>query len=199
MRGSDVHDEARDYIIGAADRFPPAFARFRRDVESLRRRYRDDPAQIAVEEEWGFTRSWNRADWFDWNNCWLRVKIDVIYLDDSEVVIIDWKSGKFRDDDQSKYLAQLDLYALAALIVFTKQNPVVRPKLCYIDLGKTYSGPSELAYSLKDLPKLKQSWDRRVRTMMNDRTFLPRPNRYCYNCHFRKSNADNGGGQCIYE
>ena len=55
-----------------------------------------------------------------------------------------------------------------------------------------------MEYKLADMPKLKLEWNKRVKPMMLDKKFAPKPNQFCYSCHFRASNKDNGGGQCKF-
>lgn len=203
-RGIQVHEAAEQYIHGLTTKLPADLRAFKELMVALRKRYRTAQSTIAVEEQWGFNADWQRVDWFA-SDCWARVKIDAIYVDGSTVHIIDWKTGKFYAPGVASYLLQLDLYALSALLVFRDKLPDVRvlPRLCYVDSGKVYAGEKEfgdaaLSYSLDDLSRLQKEWTTRVQPMLNDRTFAPRPNRFCYRCHYRKDNAENGGGQCEF-
>jgi CRISPR/Cas system-associated exonuclease Cas4 (RecB family) len=118
------------------------------------------------------------------------------------VVVTDWKTGKFRPESQEEYLEQLDLYGLGALLIYAgRPGLVVRPRLVYTDLGRIYPNCVDepvVEYRPEDLPKLKKTWEKRVKPMLADKTFAPKPNKYCYSCHYRASNKANGGGQCKF-
>ncbi len=140
----------------------------------------------------------------DWANCWVRIKLDIAWqsdIVDDVLVIRDWKTGKFRPDQQDMYIEQLELYALAGLLLHKHIEKVV-PSLGYLDLGRVYpdedQGEEEIVFYRKDIPMLIKLWAKRTKAMLNDTKFAPRPNKWCYNCHYRKANKANGGGQCKY-
>ena len=166
----------------------------------LRVKFKKTPELMTVEDTWAFRSDWTETVWNDWAGCWLRIKVDCSEQDGNVVVINDFKTGKFRQDNKNDYLIQLELYALGALVLYGQNIPdvIVKPRLVYTDTAVIYPPEGELQYTMADLPKLKKTWEKRVRPMMNDKTFAPKPNQYCYSCHFRKSNKDAGGGQCQY-
>ena len=191
-RGNEIHKLAERYIKGQVARLPPVLALFRASFSALRKAFKDDRTSIAVEETWAFRRDWTRTTWDDWNGCWLRVKLDVAHVIEGNVVIIDHKTGKFSPSyNLQQYMEQLDLYALASLIVYPSHS--VTPFLRFLDHEIVY--PEEpITYVPADLPRLKKEWERRTKPMLRDRTFAPKPNSLCRFCHFRKDN----GGPCVY-
>lgn len=198
-RGSAVHDECEAYIKGKSNELPESAKHFGRLFRRLKKKYSQIINGMVVEDNWSFTKAWEQTRWDDWANCWVRIKLDCAELqcEGKELRIMDWKTGKYREDKNEEYIEQLELYALAALLIFEEVN-LVRPVLVYLDEGKEYPTEEDLFFTRKDVNQLKEKWERRVEPMLNDTIFAPRPNNFCRFCHFRKDNAANGGGQCEY-
>lgn len=189
-RGAEIHDIAQAYLEGKGSRVPQPLAKFKDEVKRLRKFNKDGKAEI--EKMWGFTNKWELCEWDDWANCWVRIKTDVAHWEDDDLVVVtDWKTGKYRTDNLDGYVAQLDLYALGALIKFGAAR--VQTRLLYLDTGDTFDNDGKI-YTQADLKGLMASWNKRVKPMLNDRKFAPKPNRFCGWCHFRAQN----GGPCQY-
>lgn len=201
-RGDRIHKLAEAYVKGDAPArpFPPELERFKEEFSRLRKLRRKDSELVVVEETWAFRKDWTVTRWDDWSGCWLRVKLDLCEFDGETVRPIDVKTGKFSPQwNLPDYLRQVELYALAALIVYADVGPELRvsPRLMYTDAGVVYpeAGESQV-YTPADLPGLKKKWERAAKPMLADRTFKPKPHRFCSSCHFRKDNKEQGGGQC---
>ena len=188
LRGSDIHDKADRYLKGTIARLPVELAKFKTLFAQLRAIVKKTPQSIRLEETWAFKADWTPTRWDDWNGCHVRIKTDVTRIDGSVVTVYDWKSGKFREDGKAEYDEQLELYALGALVLFggTVPNLIVQPKLVYLDAGSIHPGPD---YTVADLPALKKTWARRVKPLMVDTQFAPKPNRWCPWCEWRASNS----------
>lgn len=206
-RGIEIHQMCEDYIKGVSARIPNQLKPFHQLFKGLRDMYgkrgRKNAYQMVVEDNWAFAKDWSETHWKDWVGCWVRIKIDCGHHEDGETLIItDWKTGKFRQDNNADYIEQLELYALAAMLLMPHIK-MVKPRLVYLDANTIYPEPGSaeeetLTYTQEDVPKLKHSWSKRVGPMFKDRTFAPRPNYLCSWCFYRKSNKKNGGGQCKY-
>jgi len=174
---------------------PPELLKFAKDLKALRDRFKKKSLLTLVEDEWAFAVNWVRSEWFG-RDTWVRLKLDLAFEEKDGVLYIDdWKTGKYRDDQNIAYVEQLELYALGGFLVYEHVQEI-RPRLRYIDLGFTYPDDAghTLVYKRADVPKLKKAWEKRVKPMMADTVFAPKPNRFCGYCHFRKSN----GGPCAY-
>jgi len=202
-RGAAIHDLAEGYIKGTVARLPKELGEFGGLFRRLRKQYKKKGHGMVVEDMWAFTKEWDETAWDNWTACWVRIKLDCAeHEDDKTLIINDWKTGKFRHEMSEDYIEQLELYALAALLLHDHIE-TVKPRLVYLDQGSTYPKPGSddekaLTFIRKDIPKLKKLWAKRVRPMLNDRIFAPRPNNRCCWCFYRKANAANGGGQCKY-
>ena len=200
-RGSDIHSKAEGYIKGNLRTLPSELKTFADKFKMLRQAYNKRLQGMAVEDMWAFTSDWGQTTWDNWINCWIRIKLDCAYYVDHEMKILkicDWKTGKFRAEMNEEYIEQLELYALAALLIYPHVEKVV-PELVYLDAGVVYPSSDEaFTFTQKDLPKLKKLWVKRTKAMLNDKIFAPRPNDKCRWCYYRASNKVNGGGQCKF-
>lgn len=220
QRGNDVHKLCEDYIKGLITKAQlktgaaltksrpwdfkstlPELDRLRK-VYANRNRLAAHAMQPAVEDTWAFTSSWDQTVWNDWINCWVRIKLDVgeFFKEGKSIIYVptDWKTGQFKDEKNEEYLEQLELYALAALLIHPHVDEV-RPRLVYVDQDIEYPNPEQpLSFKRKDLAALKKLWEKRTKPMLNDTRFAPRPGNYCRFCFYRAGNAAGGGGQCKY-
>jgi CRISPR/Cas system-associated exonuclease Cas4 (RecB family) len=194
QRGSDIHKLAEDYTKGTLKRLPAELKLFADHFKQLK-------AQKVkmVEESWTFRQDWTATEWNDWTGAWLRAKLDAGYInvEHNALVVVDHKTGKYREEKNNEYLEQLELYGTVGLV----RHPtvaVVSPRLWYLDIGRVYPDPEkgedELEFFRGDAEKLKKKWVARIKPMMTDTTFKPTPGAACTYCHYRKSN----GGPCQY-
>ncbi len=191
-RGGLIHKLAEDYTTGKEKKLAPELKLFAEEFKALK-----GQKVKFVEESWAYKADWTQTTWNDWAGCWLRVKLDVAYinLEHNALVIIDHKTGSMREEKKAEYTEQLELYGLAGLV----QQPevaVVSPRLWYLDHGVIYPNPEEeeVEYFRSDEKELKKRWEAKVAPMFKDTTFKPKPGDACRWCHYRKAN----GGPCKY-
>ena len=198
-RGNAIHKVAENYIKGLLPpKMPDELSKFADLFKTLRAKYKKKIPAMHVEGSLAFTRAWDETRWDDWDNCWLRIKVDCA---DHETLttldVYDWKTGKVSTSRQEEYVEQLELYALGGLLAF-KHIKTVKPKLVYLDHKVVYpTAPADvkkLTFTRKDIPMLTKTWITRTDAMFNDEVFAPRPSDQCRWCHYRKSN----GGPCQY-
>lgn len=194
-RGSDIHKLAEQYIKGLIPKLPKELHLFKSTFEVLKKRFKKRTLLTVVEDSWAFTKDWIQTKWDDWANCWLRIKLDLAYeIVDGVMIITDWKTGKFRPDQNEAYLEQLQLYVIPAFLLYPHLKEV-RPQLVYLDTGDIFPPDDDpLVYTPEDVPKLQAVWAKRTKAMLNDTKFAPRPNDKCRWCHYRKDN----GGPCKF-
>lgn len=191
-RGNAIHTLAEDYAKGALKKLPPELKLFKEEFADLKKQ-----KVKFIEEQWTFRQDWSHTAWNDWNGAWLRIKMDAAYInvEHNALVVIDHKTGKYNDRKFAEYEEQLELYGLAGL----KQHPtvdVVSPRLWYLDHGIIHPNPEqlEIEYKRKDEKYLEKLWLSKVKPMLTDTTFKPKPGSACTYCHFKKNN----GGPCKY-
>ncbi len=199
-RGIDIHNMAEAYIKGTLKKLPPELALLKDEFNKLKALYKKKALPVIVEDNWAFTKDWTETSWQDWVGCWVRIKLDAAhYSTETRLVVTDWKSGKFRVEQNEDYLEQLELYALAAFLLH-EHIEEVEPRLAYTDEGVFYPPADKpIVYTRKDIPRLRKLWDNRVKPMMNDTSFLPKPNDKCRWCFYGQSGKVKGGpGLCKY-
>lgn len=148
---------------------------------------------MFCEENWGFSKDWKVVDYFDWANCWLRVKVDVGWGNTTtDIHLRDNKTGKFSDYEVEKYMEQLNLYAAGAVARFPHVERI-HVQLWFTDLGIAYP-PEPLVISRKEALALQKRFTKQVQPMFNDTRFDPTPNSKCRWCYYRKEN----GGPCKF-
>lgn len=195
VRGAAIHDQARDYIRGTLKKLPIELKPVKAELDFIKKLFKKKVLGAIVEEDWAFTKDWNQTQWNDWTGCVLRVKLDAAHYEDDgdTLVVTDWKTGKFRETDVELYLAQLELYALATFMLLPHVMEV-KPRLVYTDLGISYPPKSKpLSWTRNQVDVLKKTWAKRVKSMMSDRTFAPRPNDKCRWCFYGQSGKIKGG------
>ena len=148
---------------------------------------------LFFEENWGFDKDWKVVDYFDWNNCWLRIKVDFGWGNTTDIVHLrDNKTGKYSEYDVEKYMEQLRLYAAGGAARFPHATEF-HVQLIFTDLGQVYP-EQPLVITRKEALALQKKFTKQVQPLFNDTRFDPTPNRGCRFCHFRKAN----GGPCKF-
>jgi RecB family exonuclease len=171
-RGSRIHEAAEHYLSLQRDDLLEELLNFKHEFEHLRNLAEEDQSRVQCEGLWCFDDTWESVNPDDYNNVWLRVIIDsLVWLSPTEVVVIDFKTGK-RYGNEIKHGQQMTLYALAVAMKYPEVE-VIHTELWYLDLN-------ELAYQryLKDqaLAFLK-SFNMRALTLNEDTEFKAKPNK----------------------
>ena len=180
-RGAAIHKEGEDYLKGVLTEIPESYKLLGVELEEVKQLGAKSELEIT------FNKDWEPTGWFD-ADAWCRIKVDIMLVDDKTIRIIDIKTGKNRGG----YEDQLELYALAALLTLPDHDHVVA-ELWFVDSGEIIA-TSHGSYSQKDVPELKEKWNQRVKPMLVDTMFAPRPGAYCRYCPFAKVK----GGKCEY-
>lgn len=197
QRGIDIHNLAEAYVVGKIAKLPPELANFKEEFTKLRKMYKAKKLPMVVEDSWAFTVDWEETQWNNWVQCWVRIKLDCAHYEEGNVMFVtDYKTGKMSEYKNVEYMEQLELYALAALLMAAEPEKVtIKPRLLYLDSGDTYPPVGqEITYTFKDLPKLKKTWEQRVKPMMTATNFPPRANDGCRWCFYGQSGKATKGG-----
>lgn len=177
--GNRVHKLAEAYATGKLKKLPIELINFKAEFAELLKRKKT----LSVEQQLAFGKTWAPASWFG-KDAWVRVVIDVWYVEGKSAVVVDHKTGKVRPENMD----QLSLYAIAAME--TDRNVEdVKATLWYLDAGED---PSEM-FTRSQLPKLKAYWEKRSLPMLRDQTFAPTPNRLCGWCFYSKAKDKEAG------
>lgn len=169
-RGSAIHKLSEEYVKGQLKKLPAELSTFSSEYKKIR-----SEKVKGVEEDWAFKKDWSQTTWNDWNGCWLRVKLDIYYInpEHNALIPIDVKTGKYSTYKLDQYELQLELYALAGLKRFPSVD-VVSPRLWYVDHGVLHPEEGK-EYKRSDEGYLTKLWEGRIKKMMSDVTFKPTP------------------------
>lgn len=183
-RGTMVHLGAEHFVTGVAKKVLPELKLVKPVLEGLKKLKR----VVQTEANWGFTRAWQACDWRDWDNCWLRVKMDVHYLDPKLPVLemIDWKTGRPKPEANKDQLKLYGASGLARFPAIEKAHGVLH----YTDHGTK----EELTVARREDKTLRKYWELQVKPMFADKRFAPAPGPKCKWCDFSKSK----GGACEF-
>lgn len=201
-KGTNAHDDAEAYVKGTLAKLPYVLMPMKKEFDRLRKMYKQKKLPMIVEDNWAFTEKWDETEWNNWAECWVRIKLDVAHYDTpKELVITDWKTGKESEWKNAEYMEQLELYAVAALLMSAHDDVIVKPRLGWVESGTFYVGPNgeQVSYTKKDLPRLKKTWEVNVKPMMNDTRYAPKANSKCKWCFFGQDGKARGGpGVCKF-
>jgi len=195
-RGIRVHDTADAFLrnVGPAC---PEMEHFMPEFEQLKKLFAAN--KVHAEETWAFTRDWDLTTWDDWDNCWMRIKVDAFAIlrgsldEPVEAVVIDYKTGKAWGNE-AKHADQCQLYQLGAFKRFPTLETIhveawYLDQNCMLDGGvKTYLRPQGLRFQAR--------WERRMKALTTESIFKPMPSKTaCKWCPFRQE-IHGGTGHC---
>lgn len=199
-RGNDIHKETENFLKNPRTRVLRTFdnALGKEFVKNVRKSISKLPeSDYGIEDTWAFTKDWQKTTYDDWTGCVLRIKTDLWYIVDRCLYVIDWKSGRYKEEDIKVYLEQLELYAFGGFMMLGDRIDEVMPCLYFLDHGINH--PSEMLYKKKEhLPMLKKKWTEAPKQMLSDKRFDPTPGDACKWCFYKQKNITKGGGQCKY-
>ena len=180
-RGSALHDACETYVRGWSKELPESLERWKEGLDYL------ISMKAVPELAWGFDKDWNLLpNWLD-KSCWLRVKLDVyFFLDEETLVVIDYKSGKYRVPSQE----QNELYAISGHAAFPHVKKVIT---AYWFLDQT-EAPYETTYMADHLVLLRKKYEDYFAPLFEEEEWAPTPSRNCRWCSYAKHN----GGKCEY-
>jgi len=206
-RGAEVHDLISSFIKGKTKTLEPPtgegknfWLHWIKELKTYRAAFKKKNNGMTVEDDWAFTKDWERCRWDDWHRCWVRIKLDLAHpVNTTELVITDWKTGRDREEEKVQYTRQLELYALAALILHPNVTTVY-PRLAFIDAETTFPTTRDaLMFTKDDIPKLKKEWAKRTKPMFLDDIFPAKPSMKCRWCWFGQAKKPEGGpGLCEF-
>ena len=193
VKGNRIHKGAELFVTGKgrAPALPPELVPIKDQLVQLRKR----GTEVAVEQEWAFTREWRPTGWFD-KDAWLRMKTDVCgsTVKPPTVDIVDWKTGRVHADDHK---LQRRLYGMGGLILVQEgvlaggdKNVKLTAQHVYVDTGQRATEE----FLMKHLVPLKREWLSRIQYMMADTIYPSKP--APYTCRWCKFNAKRAGGPC---
>jgi CRISPR/Cas system-associated exonuclease Cas4 (RecB family) len=193
-RGTGIHNMIEEYIRQNSHKLPwdeedgvakvPKLGH-KHPLHPVVNHFRDWPnGDRHAERKFFFDIDW--SPYCTKENAAFTVVFDVAARKDNIVEIGEWKSGKPYDGHAEQRL----MYALAGLAIWMPEKVIVTTY--YVDMT---SDAKRLTVTPDDLEDLKEIWNSRRETIMNDNIMAPRPNDKCRYCYLRKS----AGGICALD
>lgn len=191
-RGQLMHDTAEAYIRGEGEELPPPkfLDKLAHQYYTLRKKFEANPEHFQLEQNWGFTSTWETTDWFS-DDIWLRQKLDVFYMpDETSAAIYDHKSGK-KFGNELKHGDQGLQYAIGAIMKFPKLQ-LITTDFYYTDQGEILTKKFSRAQLMPLVARLEQRIFA-VTTATEEDLQVPSPSKAnCKFCDHAKS------GSCPY-
>ena len=184
MRGQTVHKKGEGYLDGTIKNVPKEYRLFSDELKAIKKLGADPEGTFA------FTKTWAITSPTDWENCWLRIKIDAFIGGETDATIVDFKTGKPWKDT----IDQSELYAVGAFQAFPKLE-TIDAEFWYLDSGEVV----DYHYTRSEFKALKRKWATRGRSMLAARQFPETTNSYdCKYCPFKSSEklANGKPGPC---
>lgn len=176
--GNEVH-KALELRITEQKPLPEKYAQYEPIIQKF-----DRPGVVA-EQEIALDKNFKQVGWWD-KSCWVRGKIDLALTGKNGAMLVDWKTGKVKDDP-----SQL---ALFAAMKFTIDPDVEKAKTMFVFLkfGKTISATYHKG----------QQWEiwsefiakvRRLEQAYEKDQWLPKPSALCGWCPLSKEHCEFRG------
>lgn len=182
-RGTQIHQEAEDYVNGTLGEFPQSLSKFRDDFEELRSLFAD--AKVELEGEWGFNIEWAPVGWME-PNTWARIKLDaLVHEDEGSARVIDYKTGK-KFGNEITHSQQCLLYAIGTFFRYPHLD-FVQTELWYLDKGEM----TTKTYTRADAMQFAPGFHKRAIAMTTCDDFAPTPSKQaCRWCSFKNPNGE---------
>lgn len=112
--GNVVHDSLENRLL-KGQQLPIQYQKYEKWCKAIEAA----PGSLHPEVSFTITRNFEKTEWNDWANAWLRVKIDVLKVNGTKAWIGDWKTGKRKDD-----FTQLGLFAAMAFLFYPEVQEI---------------------------------------------------------------------------
>lgn len=178
-RGSEIHQQAEDYVAGLLGEMPDTLKKFEDQFDELRKLHAE--AKVELEGEWGFDLDWEPVGWMT-PKTWARIKLDaLVHQDESSVRVIDYKTGK-KWGNEIGHGQQCLLYAIGTFFRYPSVE-FAQTELWYLDKGETTIKQFTRAEAMTFAP----GFYKRAIAMTTCTDYEPRPSKSnCKWCSYKK-------------
>ena len=188
VRGTNVHKALENYIIkkaGGENGIPvSSLAEVESTkplVDSLFQHYE----QVLPEAQVSINDGWKQVEWFS-KESYYRAIFDVIALRPSDIMILDFKTGKYRDYTPDSGFGQLELSAAMALNIWPNVEKV-STVYAYVDHKKTVTKH----FGRGECGELVEWFDSEHKKVNATTEFKPKANEHCKWCPATKLQCPN--------
>lgn len=187
VHGNNIHKQLEEAVVQLRDtkKIHSKHIKCVQDCHTLINNLIKSYPYVFTEQQLAVNKDWSEIDWFS-RAAYYRAILDLILIDADfkNAFVIDWKSGKVRDYDDSP-TGQL---VLAACVLFS-----LKPELEAIDIAYMFVEHKQTIrrqYFRKDLAKMKAPFDEKFGQVNSDKVFKPKTNQYCYFCDISPAHCE---------
>src|SRR5262245_34736314 len=171
--GDEFHKAVAAYIENGTP-LPDSVEKYEA-LPGVFRRFKERTGRLDVELEMAMTRDFEPSEWRDWDNTWLRAKIDLLILSPKPRIAfaLDWKTGR-------KIQPEFEQLGLSAALIFAKYPTVETVHTSYqwiahnTETFAVYQRGEMVPFWNKLMPELKR-WEKDAKEM----TYPPKPSGLC--------------------
>lgn len=167
--GNEVH-KAFEHRIKDGKPFPVGM----RQYEPIAAAFTKQKGEKLVEQKLALSEVFSPTTWFG-KNVWVRAVVDFALMHDEKAVIVDWKTGKVKED--------FDQLALMSAVMFNQAEELEQISAMFIWLQEDWpKNVTSVTYTREELPGI---WDRfipRVEAYQKahvESDFPPKPSGLC--------------------
>ncbi len=167
--GNDVHKAFEDRFK-SGKKFPLGMRQF----EPIAAAFAKQKGEKLIEQKLALAPTFNPTTWFG-KNAWVRSIVDLALVHDDKAIIVDWKTGKVRED--------FDQLALMAAVMFNQAEELEQITAMFVWLQEEWpDNISKVTYTRDELPQL---WERfmgreeRYQDAHRKTEFPPKPSGLC--------------------
>lgn len=181
QRGTEIHEELEQYVLAKIKNpnlvLEVSTKKPVEDTKPFVDKLVDSFDKIMPESQISVDENWQQVSWFD-KATKFRAIFDLVAMNDDTAVIVDYKTGKFRDYDGTRNKpGQLHLSAAVAFHIWphiTKIHTVY----AFVDHKRTIKETFERS----DIGWLREKFDHEYVVVNAEEDFEPTPNQYCRFC-----------------
>lgn len=185
VRGSNVHKALENYVIQKTTPGMEVKITSLPEVEATKPfvdNFLNNYQTVIPETQIAINKDWKRVEWFA-PDAYYRAILDLIAIRPTDIQIIDYKTGKFRDYDGGPTgKGQLHLSAAIGLSMWPEVNEI-RTTYAYVDHRKTIPK----VFTQADRIPLREHFDEMHNTVNSDKKFDPTVNEFCKWCAATKA------------
>jgi hypothetical protein len=186
IRGSRIHDAAELYMTQRLELIPE-LSQFHEQFEAMRTLQASNDIIFAIEENWAFDENWIPTGWSS-TDAWLRMKVDMLMLKETEALLIDYKSGR-RYGNEISHMTQAQLYQLGTFIRYPELEHI-EVEFWYIDVGEITRARFTRNFGMQFLPLMSS----KGKEVTNEIRFDAKP--AAFNCKYCPYGNEEGNGSC---
>lgn len=183
--GNTVHLKSEHFLLGDIRGVPSDLSNFAGEYRAIKKLGAVPEVDYTVNDKWEPCAS------DDFDNAWLRAKLDIEIATDENFTIVDVKTGRPR----AVHEFQAEIYGMLALERHGEEYEEIDFEFWFTDSGSVEA----FTFHFGQLDDLKKLWLKRIKPMLGGRLFKKTPSVHsCRYCPYRSDKvlANGEPGEC---